>query len=50
MNQTNRGATVSRSGAPSGEPVLAEVGAPFILSLGVAGYPGVIRTGGERWS
>ena len=44
MNQTNRGVTVSRSGAPSGEPVLAEVGAPFILSLGVAGYPGVSPT------
>jgi hypothetical protein len=28
----------------SGEPVLAEVGAPFILSLGVAGYRSVIRT------
>jgi hypothetical protein len=26
----------------SGEPVLAEVGAPFILSLGVAGYRSVI--------
>jgi hypothetical protein len=44
MNQTNRGVTVSGSGAPSGEPVLAEVGAPFILSLGIAGYPGVRRT------
>jgi hypothetical protein len=43
MNLTNRGVTVSRSGAPSGEPVLAEVGAPVILSLGVAGYCSVSR-------
>jgi hypothetical protein len=43
MNQTNRGATVSRCGAPSGEPVLAEVGAPFMLSLDVAGYCSVMR-------
>jgi hypothetical protein len=28
----------------SGEPVLAEVGAPFMLSLGVAGYRSVRRT------
>ncbi len=28
----------------SGEPVLAEVGAPFMLSLDVAAYPGVRRT------
>jgi hypothetical protein len=49
MNQTNRGVTVSGSGAPSGEPVLAEVGAPFILSLGIAGYPGVRRTAKSRW-
>jgi hypothetical protein len=27
----------------SGEPVLAEVGAPFMLSLDVAAYPGVRR-------
>ncbi len=27
----------------SGEPVLAEVGAPFMLSLGVAGYRSVVR-------
>jgi hypothetical protein len=26
----------------SGEPVLAEVGAPFMLSLGIAGYLSVI--------
>jgi hypothetical protein len=44
MNQTNRGVTVSRSGAPCGEPVLAEVGAPVILSLDVAGYLSVLRT------
>jgi hypothetical protein len=47
MNLTNRGVTVSRSGAPSGEPVLAEVGAPVILSLGIAGYCGVRRTPGR---
>ncbi len=28
----------------SGEPVLAEVGRPFMLSLGVAGYRSVIRS------
>ena len=28
---------------PSGEPVLAEVGPPVILSLGVAGYFSVSR-------
>jgi hypothetical protein len=28
----------------SGEPVLAEVGRPVILSLGVAGYFSVLRT------
>jgi hypothetical protein len=28
----------------SGEPVLAEVGRPVILSLGIAGYFSVIRT------
>ena len=33
----------------SGEPVLAEVGRPFILSLGVAGYPGVRRTAKSKW-
>jgi hypothetical protein len=31
----------------SGEPVLAEVGAPFILSLGVAGYLSVMRRRGR---
>ena len=50
MNQTNRGVAVSRCGAPSGEPVLAEVGAPFILSLDVAGYCGVGRTSAGLWS
>jgi hypothetical protein len=29
---------------PSGEPVLAEVGPPVILSLDVAGYFSVLRT------
>jgi hypothetical protein len=47
MNQTNRGVTGSRSGRPSGEPVLAEVGRPFILSLDVAGYCGVMRLQAE---
>jgi hypothetical protein len=28
---------------PSGEPVLAEVGPPVILSLGIAGYCSVRR-------
>jgi hypothetical protein len=28
---------------PSGEPVLAEVGPPVILSLGIAGYLSVMR-------
>ena len=31
----------------SGEPVPAEVGAPVILSLDVAGYRSVIRTSGS---
>jgi hypothetical protein len=29
---------------PSGEPVLADVGPPFMLSLDVAGYRSVVRT------
>jgi hypothetical protein len=33
----------------SGEPVLAEVGAPFMLSLGVAGYLSVRRTAKSKW-
>jgi hypothetical protein len=44
MNQTNRGVPGMKEWRASGEPVLAEVGAPFILSLGVAGYLSVIRT------
>jgi hypothetical protein len=28
---------------PSGEPMLAEVGPPVILSLGIAGYFSVLR-------
>ena len=34
---------------PSGEPVLAEVGPPIILSLDVAAYPGVGRTAKSMW-
>jgi hypothetical protein len=44
MNQTNRGVPGIEERRPSGEPVLAEVGPPVILSLGVAGYLSVIRT------
>ena len=44
MNQTNRGVPGSRVGRASGEPVLAEVGPPFMLSLDVAGYCSVLRT------
>jgi hypothetical protein len=33
----------------SGEPVLAEVGAPVILSLDVAGYFSVGRTAKSMW-
>jgi hypothetical protein len=42
MNQTNRGVPGLKEWRASGEPVLAEVGAPFILSLGVAGYRSVM--------
>jgi hypothetical protein len=36
---------------PSGEPLLAEVGPPVILSLGVAGYCSVVRTpAAAQWS
>jgi hypothetical protein len=42
MNQTNRGVPGMKERRPSGEPVLAEVGPPVILSLGVAGYLSVI--------
>jgi hypothetical protein len=43
MNQTNRGVPGSRVGRASGEPVLAEVGPPIMLSLDVAGYCSVMR-------
>jgi hypothetical protein len=44
MNLTNRGVPGMKERRASGEPVLAEVGAPVILSLGLAGYCSVIRT------
>ncbi len=44
MNLTNRGVPGMKERRPSGEPVLAEVGPPVILSLGVAGYFSVSRT------
>jgi hypothetical protein len=44
MNLTNRGVPGMNERRPSGEPVLAEVGPPVILSLGVAGYCSVLRT------
>ena len=47
MNQTNRGVPGMKERRPSGEPVLAEVGPPVILSLGVAGYLSVRRTSGS---
>ncbi len=43
MNLTNRGVPGMKERPASGEPVLAEVGRPVILSLGVAGYFSVIR-------
>jgi hypothetical protein len=43
MNQTNRGVPGMKERRPSGEPVLAAVGPPVILSLGVAGYLSVRR-------
>jgi hypothetical protein len=43
MNQTNRGVPGMKERRPSGEPALAEVGPPVILSLGVAGYLSVMR-------
>jgi hypothetical protein len=46
MNQSNRGVPGMKVGRASGEPVLAEVGPPFMLSLDVAGYCSVIRTPG----
>ena len=47
MNLTNRGVPGIEERRPSGEPVLAEVGPPVTLSLGLAGYCGVRRT---AWS
>jgi hypothetical protein len=44
MNRTNRGVPGIEERRPSGEPVLAEVGPPVILSLDVAGYFSVRRT------
>ncbi len=44
MNLTNRGVPGLKERRPSGEPVLAEVGPPVILSLGIAGYCSVRRT------
>jgi riboflavin synthase len=44
MNQTNREVPGIKERPASGEPVLAEVGRPVILSLGVAGYFSVLRT------
>ncbi len=38
MNLTNRGVPGMKERRPSGEPELAEVGPPIILSLGIAGY------------
>jgi hypothetical protein len=49
MNQTNRGVPGMKVGRASGEPVLAEVGPPFILSLDVAGYCSVRRTAKSIW-
>jgi hypothetical protein len=47
MNLTNRGVPGMKERPASGEPVLAEVGRPVILSLGVAGYFSVRQT--LRW-
>ena len=44
MKQSNRGVPGVKEWRASGEPVLAEVGAPFMLSLDVAAYLGVLRT------
>jgi hypothetical protein len=43
MNRPNRGVPGMKERRPSGEPVLAEVGPPVILSLDVAGYRSVSR-------
>ena len=48
MNLTNREVPGMKERPASGEPVLAEVGRPVILSLGVAGYCSVLRTPDER--
>ncbi len=50
MNRTNRGVPGMRERRPSGEPVLAEVGPPVILSLDVAGYFSVMRAHGALLS
>jgi hypothetical protein len=47
MNLTNRGVPGTKERPASGEPVLAEVGRPVILSLGIAGYFSVMRHGGR---
>ena len=47
MKQPNRGVPGLKERRPSGEPVLAEVGPPIVLSLDVAAYPGVMRPAGE---
>jgi hypothetical protein len=49
MNQPNRGVPGMKVGRASGEPVLAEVGPPFMLSLDVAGYCSVGRTAKSKW-
>jgi hypothetical protein len=47
MNRPNRGVPGMKERRPSGEPVLAEVGPPVILSLDVAGYFSVMRRYGR---
>ncbi len=47
MNRPNRGVPGMKERRASGEPVLAEVGAPVILSLDFAGYRSVLRTHGR---
>jgi hypothetical protein len=49
MNLTNRGVPGMKERRPSGEPVLAEVGPPVILSLGIAGYCSVMRPWAAPW-
>jgi hypothetical protein len=48
MNRTNRGVPGMKERRAGGEPVLAEVGAPVILSLDLAGYRSVLRTCGRE--